>query len=519
MSEIKELVLNGVVTMPEVGDINFPKKDVLADYVHKIFSIVPQDVIRPMKIVVDAGNGMAQTTFPYVLQKLPVQVEYLYLEPDGNFPNHEANPLKVETLAQLQKKVIETGADFGFALDGDADRIGLVDEKGQVVDASFVGALIGLEVLRNHPQARMLYDVRSSMIVPEVWQAAGASVEMCKVGHANIKKALKETSGAFASELSLHLYYQDTFDVESTDLSLLYMLQLLSREPQSLSELIAPLKKYFHSGEINFEVEDKVGAVSRVEEKYKNQASEISYLDGLWMRFEWGWLSVRLSNTEPVVRLNVEATTKAAMEEKVIDESLGAEAGYKSVMFEVKGRYAYGYLKSEHGTHRLVRISPFDAEKMRHTSFALIEVLPELDNEVSIELDPKDLRIDTFMSSGKGGQSVNTTYSAVRIVHIPTGITVSCQNERSQQQNKETALKVLKAKLQRLEEEKLAKEKQELRGEYKSAEWGNQIRSYVLHPYHLVKDHRTDYESTDPESVLEGEVLPLSESYLRWIKH
>jgi len=317
MSEIKELVLNGVVTMPEVGDINFPKKDVLADYVHKIFSIVPQDVIRPMKIVVDAGNGMAQTTFPYVLQKLPVQVEYLYLEPDGNFPNHEANPLKVETLAQLQKKVIETGADFGFALDGDADRIGLVDEKGQVVDASFVGALIGLEVLRNHPQARMLYDVRSSMIVPEVWQAAGASVEMCKVGHANIKKALKETSGAFASELSLHLYYQDTFDVESTDLSLLYMLQLLSREPQSLSELIAPLKKYFHSGEINFEVEDKVGAVSRVEEKYKNQVSEISYLDGLWMRFEWGWLSVRLSNTEPVVRLNVEATTKAAMEEKV----------------------------------------------------------------------------------------------------------------------------------------------------------------------------------------------------------
>jgi peptide chain release factor 2 len=220
-----------------------------------------------------------------------------------------------------------------------------------------------------------------------------------------------------------------------------------------------------------------------------------------------------------LLRMLLRFCEKQGWTTKVIDESLGAEAGYKSVMFEVKGRYAYGYLKSEHGTHRLVRISPFDAEKMRHTSFALIEVLPELDNEVSIELDPKDLRIDTFMSSGKGGQSVNTTYSAVRIVHIPTGITVSCQNERSQQQNKETALKVLKAKLQRLEEEKLAKEKQELRGEYKSAEWGNQIRSYVLHPYHLVKDHRTDYESTDPESVLEGEVLPLSESYLRWIKH
>jgi peptide chain release factor 2 len=203
---------------------------------------------------------------------------------------------------------------------------------------------------------------------------------------------------------------------------------------------------------------------------------------------------------------------------KIIDESVGAEAGYKSIMFEVRGRYAYGYLKSEHGTHRLVRISPFDAEKMRHTSFALVEVLPEVDANVNIEIDPKDLRIDTFMSGGKGGQSVNTTYSAVRIVHIPTGITVSCQNERSQQQNKETALKILRAKLQRLEDERKALEREELRGEYKAAQWGNQSRSYVLHPYHLVKDHRSEYESTDPESVLEGNLLPLSEAYLRWIK-
>lgn len=221
---------------------------------------------------------------------------------------------------------------------------------------------------------------------------------------------------------------------------------------------------------------------------------------------------------EMLVRMVMRFCDKMGWKTKVIDESRGAEAGYKSIMFEVKGRFAYGYLKSEHGVHRLVRISPFDAEKMRHTSFALIEVLPELDDAVKIEIDPKDIRIDTFMAGGHGGQSVNTTYSAVRIVHVPTGITVSCQNERSQQQNKDMAMKILKAKLHRLEEEQKAKERLELRGEYKSAEWGNQIRSYVLHPYHLVKDHRTEYESTDPESVLEGELLPLSESYLRWIK-
>jgi phosphomannomutase len=214
---------------------------------------------------------------------------------------------------------MEVGADFGFALDGDADRVGLVDEKGEVVGASFVGALVGLEVLRNHPNAKMLYDVRSSMIVPELWKAAGATAEMCKVGHANIKKMLKETGGAYASELSLHLYYKDTFDVESTDLSLLYVLQMLSRENKPLSEIVAPLKKYFHSGEINFEIEDKTAAVARVENMYKNTAVEISHLDGLWMKFDWGWLSVRLSNTEPVVRLNLEATTEEGMKQKVAE--------------------------------------------------------------------------------------------------------------------------------------------------------------------------------------------------------
>lgn len=203
---------------------------------------------------------------------------------------------------------------------------------------------------------------------------------------------------------------------------------------------------------------------------------------------------------------------------QIIDRSVGQEAGIKSVTFEVQGRYAYGYLKSEHGVHRLVRISPFDAEKMRHTSFALVEIMPELDEVKDIVIDPKDLRIDTYLSSGHGGQSVQTTYSAVRIVHLPTKITVAVQNERSQTQNKETAMKILTAKLLQLELEKKAAEKAKLRGEYHEAAWGNQIRSYVLQPYRMVKDHRTKHETSQVDNVLGGDLLSFMDAYLRWVK-
>lgn len=219
-----------------------------------------------------------------------------------------------------------------------------------------------------------------------------------------------------------------------------------------------------------------------------------------------------------LLRMYLRYAERKGWKTKMLDDHAGAEAGIKSATFAVEGRYAYGYLKAEAGVHRLVRISPFDAEQLRHTSFALIEVLPDLGGVEETEIDPKDLRIDTFLSSGHGGQSVQTTYSAVRLTHIPTGIVVSCQNERSQLQNREVAMRILKAKLHAVAMKEREAEKKKLRGEFQSAEWGSQIRSYVLHPYKLVKDHRTKFEVQDTQAVLDGDLDPFIEQYLRLLK-
>jgi peptide chain release factor 2 len=218
---------------------------------------------------------------------------------------------------------------------------------------------------------------------------------------------------------------------------------------------------------------------------------------------------------EMLLRMYLRWAEQQGYEVELLDRQDGEEAGLKSATFAVRGEHAYGYLKGENGVHRLVRISPYDAAARRHTSFASVYVYPELDDDVEIEINDKDLRIDTFRSSGAGGQHVNKTESAIRITHLPTNIVVSCQNERSQHKNRATAMKVLRARLYDLEQRKRDAERDRREDAKKDIAWGSQIRSYVLHPYRMVKDHRTGEEVGDADRVLDGYLAPFIEAFLK----
>ncbi len=219
--------------------------------------------------------------------------------------------------------------------------------------------------------------------------------------------------------------------------------------------------------------------------------------------------------TEMLMRMYLRWAERRGYRAEILDISPGEEAGIKSAIIEVRGDYACGYLKSEHGVHRLVRLSPFDADHARHTSFALVEIMPEAEADVDVKIEPDDLKVEVFRSSGPGGQHMQKTSSAVRLTHLPTGLVATCQSERSQHQNKEIALRILNSRLLELELVKRAEERAKLKGKRIDAGWGNQIRSYVLHPYKMVKDHRTNYETSNTEAVLDGELDSFITAYLR----
>ncbi len=219
--------------------------------------------------------------------------------------------------------------------------------------------------------------------------------------------------------------------------------------------------------------------------------------------------------TEMLLRMYLRWAESQGYQTQLLDSLDGEEAGLKRALVSVSGPWAFGYLHAERGVHRLVRLSPFDAARRRHTSFALVEAWPDIADDIEVTIDPNDLQIETFRASGAGGQHVQKNETAIRITHLPSGIVVSCQNERSLNQNRQVALKVLRARLYELEEQKRQEELAELKGDHVDAGWGNQIRSYVLHPYQMVKDHRTNCESSNPTSVLDGDLDDFMEAYLR----
>jgi phosphomannomutase len=312
LREIEALAATVAGEPPAAARGSVRKEDVRESYVEHVLSVGGR--CPKLKVAIDCGNGMAAVGLEPLLERFDLEVERLYFEPDGTFPNHEADPLKVENLADVAAAVKRVGADFGVAFDGDADRAVFVDGKGATISSDLVTCLLARHVLERQPGATVLYDLRSSRVVAEEIEAAGGKARMCRVGHSFVKAQMREEGAAFAGELSGHFYFRFTPNLVADDgiATFVALCDVLAEAGRPLSELIDPLRRYAASGEINRRVDDVAGLLAAIETEHSD-ATEISHLDGLLVRYPDWWFNLRPSNTEPVLRLNLEAADQAAM--------------------------------------------------------------------------------------------------------------------------------------------------------------------------------------------------------------
>lgn len=315
LTEIREMVEKGVPALPGVAPGNVSHRDLLQGYAGYLRQLVDLSAIRPLKVAVDAGNGMAGHTVPAVFDGLPVNLIPMFFELDGNFPNHEANPIKPENIRDLQLAVLQNEADIGLAFDGDADRCFLVDERGEVVSPSVLTALIAFRELTVEPGATIIHNLITSRAVPEIVSEQGGLPVRTRVGHSFIKATMAERKAIFGGEHSGHFYFRDFWYADSGMLAALHALAALGSHLEPLSELLSAYKRYVASGEINSEVDDQTEATARVRAAFAYRPGvTLDELDGLTVSADMWWFNIRPSNTEPVLRLNVEASDEQTME-------------------------------------------------------------------------------------------------------------------------------------------------------------------------------------------------------------
>lgn len=313
LAEVRDRILSGTLPPKAAKAGSITHRNVLDDFAQHCLSFIDPAKIKPLKIAVDAGNGMAGETVPHVFKHLPCELVPLYFELDGSFPNHPASPIEPENMADLQAAVRKHQCDFGVAFDGDADRMFIVDEKGDLIDGSTVTALVALNTLKRHPGGKILYNLICSRSVPELIVQHGGVPVRSQVGHSLIKKTMREEDVVFGGEHSGHFYFRDNWYADSGMIALMQCLELFSEANKPVSEVIAPIDTRFRSGEINSTVTDIPKKLQEIQEHYKD--ADIDHLDGVTISYPTWWMNIRASNTEPLLRLNVEGDTKALMEQ------------------------------------------------------------------------------------------------------------------------------------------------------------------------------------------------------------